>query len=98
MIGSAGMERTCSMKRARCQAICGSVGRKSATAGAHRLRLAEPVDLHDPRHDRAARADCQITAPARPAITASSPSAISRQFFACTRAEPMRSSQAWAAL
>ena len=27
MMGSAGIERTCSMKRARCQATCGSVGR-----------------------------------------------------------------------
>ena len=41
--------------------------------------------------------DCQNSAPDRPADRASEPKAISRQFFACTRAEPMRSSQTWAA-
>jgi hypothetical protein len=60
------------------------------------LRLAELVDLHHPGHDGAARRLPDERA-AKPADRASEPKAISRQFFACTRAEPMRSSQTCAA-
>ena len=96
MIGSAGMPRTCSMKRARCQAICGSVGRIVGDGGRDRLRLAEPVDLHHPGHDGAA-GGLPDQGGGEAGDEDKLPNAMSRQLRAWTRAEPMRSSQAWAA-
>ena len=64
--------------------------------GRDRLGLAELVDLHDPGRDRAARRlPDQAAGEAR--RQHQRPKAISRQFLACTRAEPMRSSQTCAA-
>jgi hypothetical protein len=42
-------------------------------------------------------AERQTRPPAISSASARQPKAISRQFFACTRAEPMRSSHTWAA-
>ena len=60
------------------------------------LRLAEPVDLHHPGHDRAAR---RLPDQRRREAGGQEQRAEGheRQFFAWTRAEPMRSSQTWAA-
>ena len=61
-----------------------------------RLRLAELVDLHDPGRDRAARG-LPDEAAGEAAAEREVPKKASRQFFAWTRAEPMRSSQTWPA-
>lgn len=60
------------------------------------LGLSEIIKLHHPRHNGPAW-DCQTSAEAKPAERISEPKAMSRQFRACTRAEPMRSSHACAA-
>ncbi len=60
------------------------------------LRLTELVDLNHPGRHRAA-ADCQTRPAASPPLSVSMPKKARRQFFAWTRAEPMRSSQAWPA-
>ena len=69
------------------RAIIGGGGRDG-------LRLAEAVDLTT-QGTMVPRADCQTSAAAKPADSISEPKAISRQFLAWTRAEPMRSSQTW---
>jgi hypothetical protein len=83
------------MKRARWKAICGSVGdsRRRRRDG---LRLAEPSTCTT-QGTIVPRADCQTSAAAKPADRISEPKAMSRQFLACTRAAPMRSSQTCAA-
>jgi hypothetical protein len=60
------------------------------------LRLAEPIDLHHPGHDRAV-GGLPDQRGGKPIDSASEPKAMKRQLRACTRAEPMRSSQTWAA-
>jgi hypothetical protein len=74
------------------------IGRTIAGLGRRdRLRLTEPSTCTT-QGTIGGRAPIARRAPAaKPAERISEPKAMSRQFFACTRAEPMRSSQTCAA-
>jgi hypothetical protein len=75
------------MKRAKCQVICGSVGRYSAVAGATawawpKLSTCTIQGVTVPR------ADCETRPAANPPHSVSMAKKASRQFLACTRADP----------